>query len=237
MKKNNDVVLEVIDLTKHYDKSKRGINNLNFKVHKGELHAFIGENGAGKTTTIKSIIEAYVNYSGEVLIDGILNKDPESRAKLGYVPEKTNFPKDVSAYTYLKSLALLSNVEKSEIDKKIDFYLEKFSIKDLKHLKPYSFSSGQKKKVLLIQALIHNPDFIIMDEPTANLDPTARFEFFNLIKELKDEHKTIFISTHVLSEIDKYADSLTLIHKGEIKYTGKKYDNLEKIFYEKIISN
>lgn len=229
-------ILEIKHLNKLYD-NNRGIKDVNMVIKEGTFHAFIGENGAGKTTTIKSIIGSYINYDGEILINGISTKKPESKSNIGYVPEVTIFPKELTTYQYLKYLAQLNNVDKAKIDLKIDEMLNKFNIMDLKNKKPYSFSSGQKKKVLLIQALIHDPKLVILDEPSANLDPSARFELFSILSELRRENKTIIISTHVLSEVDKYADSLTLIHKGKILYNGQKTKNLEDFFYEKVIQN
>ncbi|SJZ41123.1 ABC transporter ATP-binding protein [Mycoplasmopsis verecunda] len=231
-------ILQVNNLSKHYvdKKETRGIFNLNFEVKKGSFHAFIGENGAGKTTTIKSIIGSYHNYDGEIVINEINAKNPESKAKLGYVPENAIFPKELTTWNYLYSLALLSGINKSQAKEKINNLLDKFEIQNLANSKPYTFSSGQKKKVLLIQALLNNPDLIILDEPAANLDPTARYQLFTLLKELHNEGKSIFISSHVLSEIDKYVDSYTLIHKGKIVDSGIKNKPLEEIFYEKVIN-
>lgn len=232
-------ILQIKNLSKIYrNKTKEsGIFNLNFNVEKGQFHAFIGENGAGKTTTIKSIVGAYYDYQGEILINNFTNRDYKSKQFLGYVPEHANFPKDISVYKYLYSLALLSNIDKNEIELKIDQLLKQFGIFELKHAKPFNFSSGQKKKILLIQALITNPELIILDEPAANLDPTARFNLFKLLKELNQNGTTIFISSHVLSELDQYVDSLTLIHQGQILYSGVKKESLESIFYEKVIKN
>ncbi|AWX69164.1 ABC transporter ATP-binding protein [[Mycoplasma] anseris] len=232
-----EVILKVSNLTKIYDKKNRGVFDISFEVKKNEFHAFIGENGAGKTTTIKSIIGAYTNFKGEILIENISNLEAKSKFKIGYVPENAVFPKELSAYEYLKSLALLSGVKKHLIKTKIEAMLEKFNILDLKNQKPYAFSSGQKKKILLIQALIHEPELIILDEPAANLDPTARYELFETLKELINEGKTIFISSHILSEIDQYTNALTIIHQGKILYTGKKTKSLNDIFYEKVIKN
>ncbi|VEU70783.1 ABC transporter ATP-binding protein [Mycoplasmopsis glycophila] len=235
-----NTILKIQNLSKIYTSNKKvktGIFDLNFEIQKGEFHAFIGENGAGKTTTIKSIVGAYQNFEGSILINNISNKLPESKKFLGYVPENANFPKDITVYNYLYSLALLNNLTKKEIDAKIDYFLKSFEIEDLKNLKPFNFSSGQKKKILLIQALMFEPEIIVLDEPAANLDPTARYNLFKLLKELNEKGTTIFISSHVLSEIDKYVDSLTLIHKGKIVYTGKKQESLENIFYEKVIKN
>ncbi|ENY69300.1 ABC transporter, ATP-binding protein [Metamycoplasma auris 15026] len=231
-------ILEVNNLKKLFGKTNRGVNQISFSVQDGDFHAFIGENGAGKTTTIKSIIGAYTNFEGNILINNIDIKNAQAKAIIGYIPEVADFPKELSVYEYLYNLAYLSNIKKEEIKEKIHKYLKLFNIENLIHDKPYNFSSGQKKKILLIQALIHNPRLLILDEPAANLDPTARYELFSLLKKLNLEQKiTIFISSHVLAEIDKYVNSVTLIHNGNILYNGKKNQSLEDLFYEKIIKN
>ncbi|AZZ65370.1 ABC transporter ATP-binding protein [Metamycoplasma phocicerebrale] len=229
-------ILEIINLKKIFPKTDRGIKGINFSVNKGDFHAFIGENGAGKTTTIKSIIGAYCRYDGSIIINNINVKNAEAKSIIGYVPEVAVFPKDFSVFDYLYNLSILSNIPKEEAKNKINEYLKKFGIFDLLKERPYTFSSGQKKKVLLIQALLHNPKLLILDEPAANLDPTARYELFSLLQKLNKEGITIVISSHVLSEIDKYVNSVTLIHNGNILYTGKKNKPLESLFYEKVIS-
>ncbi|WP_427902744.1 ABC transporter ATP-binding protein [Metamycoplasma alkalescens] len=233
-----DKILEVIDLKKIYKKSNRGVNGINLAIEQGDFHAFIGENGAGKTTTIKAIIGAYVDFKGEILINKINTKDAKSRSIIGYIPEVANFPKELSTFDYLYNLGILSNIKKKQLIEQINKYLKLFKIENLIHEKPYSFSSGQKKKILLIQALLHHPKLLILDEPAANLDPTARYELFALLQELNRKDKiTILISSHVLSEIDRYVNSVTLIHNGKILYTGKKNQSLEQLFYEKVISS
>lgn len=231
----NETVLEIQNFTRIYSKNGVGVKNLNFTVKSGSFHAFLGENGAGKTTTIKSIVGATYNFVGDILIKGINNKTSTSKSIIGYVPEKAQFPSELTTYEYLKSLALLNNLPKHQVEEKLSYLLNKFNIEELSNKKPSYFSSGQKKKVLLIQALIHDPELIILDEPAANLDPTARYELFKLLNSLKQEGKTIFISSHILAEIDPFVDSLTLLHKGELVYSGDKYKNLEEIYYEKII--
>ncbi|MBU4692269.1 ABC transporter ATP-binding protein [Mycoplasma zalophi] len=231
-------ILEINNLNKVFPKTNRGIKNISFSVESGDFHAFIGENGAGKTTTIKTIIGAFVNYEGEILINNINIKKAEAKSIIGYVPEVAIFPKELTVFNYLYNLLILSNVDKKEANERIDKYLKLFNIENLKNEKPYTFSTGQKKKVLLIQALLHNPKLLILDEPAANLDPTARFELFSLLKEINEKQKiTILISSHVLSEIDKYVNTITLIHNGQILYSGSKQESLEKLFYEKVISN
>lgn len=233
---NSQYILEVKDLTKIYKGSKAGVRNLTFNVKKGEIHAFIGENGSGKTTTIKTIINAYTGFSGKILIDGFDSKIPESKDKLGYVPEAAIFPVELTTFDYLYSLGRLSKLSKEQTISKIDELLKKMGILDLKNKKPAFFSSGQKKKVLLIQALMHNPELIILDEPTANLDPSARHEFYEILKSLHNEGKTIFLCSHILKEIDSYCDSLTLIHRGDLVYSGEKYDELEKIYTNHVLN-
>ncbi|MBN4083384.1 ABC transporter ATP-binding protein [Mycoplasma sp. CSL10137] len=231
-------ILEIKNLKKIFLKSNRGINEISFSIDAGAFHAFIGENGAGKTTTIKTIIGAYTNYQGNVLINNIDVKNAEAREILGYVPEVAVFPKELTVYNYLYNLSILSNIKKEVAKERIYHYLKFFNIENLINEKPYNFSSGQKKKVLLIQALLHNPKLLILDEPAANLDPSARFELFSLLKNINDKEKiTILISSHVLAEIDKYVDSVTLIHNGKILYSGHKKESLEALFYEKVISS
>ncbi|UZK64338.1 ABC transporter ATP-binding protein [Mycoplasma mycoides subsp. capri] len=232
----NDI-LKINHLTKIFTDTNRGVNDINMSVKSGSFHAFIGENGAGKTTTIKTIIGAFSKYEGEVLINNINIKKAQAKSYIGYVPEVAIFPKELTTIQYLTYLGFLSKLDKREVEHKIKEFLEMFNISNLINEKPYNFSSGQKKKILLIQALLHNPKLLILDEPAANLDPTARYELFSFLKKINEkENISILISSHNLSEIDKYVDSLTLIHKGKILYSGIKTKNLEDIFYEKVIA-
>ncbi|AIV03809.1 ABC transporter ATP-binding protein [Candidatus Malacoplasma girerdii] len=222
-------VLFVRNLTKYYRHKKIStIDNLTFNVYPGEFHAFIGANGAGKTTTIKSLITSYYNWSGTVLINGYKNTDEKAKAKIGYIPEKAVFPENLSTYEYLKWMVLLSGVDKAKAKQHIEEQLKSFGMWNMRKRSPNTFSSGQKKKILLIQTLIHDPDIIIMDEPVANLDPKARIDFFDQLIKLKAMKKSIFISSHVLAELDVYADSLTILDGGKIVYSGKKDTLLKK---------
>lgn len=237
---SDDVLLEVNDVVKRYSKkAKPAIDGISFKVRKGEFHAFVGANGAGKTTTIKSIVGAYAKFKGEIKICGIDNKSKFSRSKLGYIPEIARFPSRISAYKYLNSMAMLNGLSKEDANKFTNEMLDKFNMTGLKNSSPNKFSSGQKKKILLIQALSNDPDILIMDEPAANLDPRSRIEFFDILKELQQKGKAIFISSHILSELDIYADAITILDGGKIVYTGKRkketYNNNEYSY--KIVLN
>lgn len=234
---NGNVILEVKDLCKRYShNAPLTLNHLNFKVMKGEFHAFIGGNGAGKTTTIKSLVGAYKKFDGDVFINGINNKLPKSKEFLGYIPEVARFPTGMSTLSYLISMCQISGLKHKDalrysIQKINELNMDKFVKKS-----PNTFSSGQKKKILMAQALVHDPQLLIMDEPAANLDPVSRLEFFNSLKKLQQEGKAIFISSHILSELDKYADSCTVLDGGKIVFTGKVVDESKYTYLVKIDS-
>ena len=233
----NKPVLEVINLKKQYSKKKQpAINELNFKVYPGEFHAFVGANGAGKTTTIKCIIGSYRNFQGEVYISGINNKSLESRKKIGYIPENAIFPARISCYDYLIYMAKLNKIKTKDAVPFTESILKKFKMWDLRHQSPNNFSSGQKKKILLAQALSNNPNLLVMDEPTANLDPKARIDFFEILQDLINLNKSILISSHILSELDLHSNAVTILDNGKIAYSQKrdKYENNSMFFRIKI---
>ena len=201
-------------------KNKSILNNLSFEVPEKTITAFIGPNGAGKTTTIRTILNLFNYKSGSIKIDNLDSKDITSHYLIGYVPEKENFPK-IKVYRFLFELALLCKMDKVKIDNQIDYYLKLFGISDLKNSTLTKLSSGQKKKLLIIQAMIHEPKLIIMDEPTENLDPESREIFYNLVKQFHKDGATFLISTHNLDEINNYANHLVIINNGSIAYEGK----------------
>lgn len=213
--------LELIDFTKKYQgKKSPTISDANFSVTTGSFHGLIGANGSGKTTMIKSIIGAIVNYEGEIKIDGISNKELNAKSQIGYIPERANFPNGFTAKSYLYHMAKLAGIKKEEANKFVQETLKELNMQNLSKDKPDTFSSGQKKKILLAQALVHNPKILIMDEPAANLDPIARKSFFDSLMELKQKGITIFISSHILAELDQYVDSVTILDEGKVAYSG-----------------
>lgn len=220
-KANNDLAIQVIDFSKKYSgRGKYAVEKANFEVRKGEFHGFIGANGAGKTTTIKSLIGAYGRFEGQINIFGHKNNTLEAKAKIGYIPESAKFPKTLNTYQYIYYMANLGGLEMKEAKKFAKKALADVGLSNLAKKNPNTFSSGQKKKVLLAQALVNNPEILIMDEPAANLDPQARYDFFETLKKLKNEGKAIFISSHILSELGQYIDSLTILDGGKVVYTG-----------------
>lgn len=221
---NNTITpaIEVNNFGKIYSK-KDGyvVKDINIKIMPGEFHGFIGANGAGKTTTIKSLIGAYAKYEGGIKIFGYKNDSIEAKKRMGYIPENAAFPKELSALNYIKYMAHIEGKPLKEAKKYALSIIKQLGLEKLKNKNPNKFSSGQKKKVLLAQALIHNPEVLIMDEPAANLDPKARLDFFDKLRELQKEGKTVLIASHILSELDQFVDSVTILEGGKVAYSGK----------------
>lgn len=210
------------------------IKKISFDVPFNNFCAFIGPSGAGKTTVIKSILNLYSINSGNILLSNQNWKRIATHQIIGYVPEKENFPR-ITALTFLMQIAYIYNMDKIKAKNEIEKYAKIFSLFDDLNKKLTSMSSGQRKRVMIISALIHNPQILIMDEPTENLDPDNRKVFYDVLKKFISDGKTIFISTHNLDEIEKHIDYAIIISNGEIKYQGtvkKGYGELTKI-YEK----
>ncbi|MGX9358253.1 ABC transporter ATP-binding protein [Mycoplasma sp. 128] len=231
-------IIEVKSLSKSYDKQNYAIKELNFDILPGKFHVFIGSNGSGKTTTIKSIVGAYANYEGQILIGGLKNTQAEAKAKIAYMPENPNFPKELNLTKYIYSFGLLSGLSKNEAKKRAEEIIEKLNIKSFANKKPINFSSGEKRKALLAQCLISQPQLMIMDEPAANLDPESRRELFNILNGFVAQNRSIFISTHELHEVNRFTNYVTIIDKGNIVYSGdfNPLDDLEKFYFSQVES-
>lgn len=228
-------LVEISNLTKQYKGRKEpAIQNISFNIYPGDFHVFIGANGAGKTTTIKSIIGAYSSkkFNGEIKIGGYSNQTVEGKKLIGYIPEKAVFPKKMSTKDYLISLAMLSGYKMADAKKKIEEVLKAINMEQFANKCPNDFSSGQKKKILLAQCLLSNPQVLIMDEPAANLDPIAREELFETLLSLQKKGKAIFLSSHILDEVGKYATHVTILDGGKIVHDGDvdKKTNLTSLY-------
>ena len=218
----NEVAIGIKGLYKKYVGNKKySIKDLSFEVRKGQFHGFIGANGAGKTTTIKSIIGAYASYKGNISIFGFKHSTIEGKKKIGYIPEEAKFPSEFSTYGYIKHMCHIQGMSWKDSKNNALRIINDIGLKKFMRKNPNKLSSGQKKKVLLAQALVHDPEVLIMDEPAANLDPNTRKDFFDSLKVLKNQGKAIFISSHILSELDEYVDSATILDEGEVIFTGE----------------
>ncbi len=217
-------IVTIQGFTKKYKgRPNPAVDNVSFDIYPGDFHAFIGANGAGKTTTIKAIIGAYSKnkFTGKITIGGNDNQTVAAKRLVGYIPENANFPKKMNTKNYLISMAMLAGFSSSAAKKKCKEILENLKMTQFEKKRPATFSSGQKKKILLAQALLNDPQILVMDEPAANLDPLAREDLFETLLTLQKQGKAIFISSHILDEIDKYATCATILDGGKIVFNGK----------------
>ncbi|ADE19939.1 ABC transporter ATP-binding protein [Mycoplasma crocodyli] len=212
-------IIEFKNVTKKFG-SKIALDNISFTVFKGQFHGFIGANGAGKTTSFRCLFDFYPDTKGEIFINGINSTDPKSKQKIGYIPEDSTFPKKLNVRDYLNFFCELSGKTKEESKTLVQNLMDKYEFaKELQTKNGNKLSSGEKKKVLLMQALISDPEILVLDEPAANLDPKIRIQLYEILKKLQKEGKTIFISSHILAELEQYIDSYTVIEKGKVYET------------------
>ncbi len=200
------------------------VDDLSFGVNRGKIHGFVGPNGAGKTTTIKALIGAFRKSSGHMYIEGKVAGSNAAKRAIGYIPERASFPPHLTCMEYLMTMGTLSGFSLRKSKKEAIRILNELELMKHQHRKPIEFSSGMKKKILIAQAMMLDPTALIMDEPAANLDPSARKELFDKIKEFKAQGKTILLSSHILSELQDIVDEVTFIVQGKIKFTGKMTD-------------
>lgn len=209
-------MIEVRNLSKSYG-DRPAISNLNFSVKKGEVVGFLGPNGAGKSTTMKIITGSMAPSSGEVRVDGFdVFEDPlEVKRRIGYLPETPPVYFDMFVEDFLHYVAKLKRVEGSKRAAMVKAALEKAQLVDVKGRLIANLSKGYKQRVGLAQALVSDPDVLILDEPTVGLDPKQVAEIRNLIMQLRGQH-TIILSTHILPEVQASCDKVIIINRGHI---------------------
>ncbi|MZG54517.1 MAG: ATP-binding cassette domain-containing protein [Nitrospinae bacterium] len=209
-------MIEVENLTRYYG-SRRAINNISFQIEKGEVVGFLGPNGAGKSTTMNIISCILPASSGSAKIKGFdtFEQSLEIRRIIGYLPETPPLYPDMIVRDYLKFAAGVRGVEARNISPSIDRVIEKCSLKDVGHRIIGRLSKGYQQRVGLAQAMVHNPEILILDEPTIGLDPIQIIEIRKLIQELAAEH-TIILSSHILPEITQICKRVIIINEGEI---------------------
>ncbi len=204
-------VIETKKLTKFYGKIK-GVEDLTFNVKKGEIFGFLGPNGAGKTTTIRTLLGYLNKTSGEAYIFGkdIENNIVEIKQEVGYIPGDLNIYGHMTGKQFLDYFSSLRNRDMSLLDE----MLEIFELPLDRKVKGYS--KGMKQKLGIIQAFMDDPEMVIMDEPTSGLDPLLQQKFYEFLLKQKKKGKTIFFSSHVLSEVDKICDRVGIIRDGKL---------------------
>jgi len=218
--------LEIQGLTKDYavgfwkKTSRTALKRLHLNVSQGETFGFLGPNGAGKTTTLKLLMGIIFPTSGTATILGRDIGDPEVKRKVGFLPEQPYFYDYLSAPELLDYYARLSGVPVDVRRKRIGELLERVGLGDVGNKQLRKFSKGMLQRVGIAQAIIHDPEIVFLDEPMSGLDPVGRRDVRELIQHLKDQGKTIFFSTHILSDAEALCDRVGIIHKGELRGVG-----------------
>lgn len=218
--------LEILGLAKSYPTGfwrktlKPALKPLQLTVNEGETFGFLGPNGAGKTTTLKLLMGIIFPTSGTAKVLGRDFRDPEVKREIGFLPEQPYFYDYLSAPELLDYYAQLSGVPEDERRKRIPALLERVGLEDAGNKQLRKFSKGMLQRVGIAQAIVHDPKLIFFDEPMSGLDPIGRREVRELLQSLKDEGKTIFLTTHILSDAESLCDRVAIIHKGELRGTG-----------------
>ena len=212
--------IQVSNLTKKYG-SQRAVDNISFEVKTGEILGFLGPNGAGKTTTMKILTCFMAPSDGNVKIgEYSIHEDAEQiKKKIGYLPEHNPLYLDMQMIDYLQFVAHLHGLSKDKIEKRVAEMVAVCGLNVEKHKKIGELSKGYRQRVGLAQALIHDPEILILDEPTTGLDPNQIVEIRKLIREIGKE-KTVILSTHILPEVEATCDRILIINNGKIVADG-----------------
>lgn len=212
-------VIEIQNLTKCYG-AKKALDDISFSVKRGEIMGFLGPNGAGKSTTMNIITGYIAASSGRVSVEGMdtMENPMETKKKIGYLPEIPPLYADMTVLEYLTFVYELKGVKENR-DAHLSKVMEKVCIFDVRNRMIHNLSKGYKQRVGLAQALIGDPEVLILDEPTVGLDPRQIMEIRDVISELGRE-RTVILSTHILQEVMAVCDSYTIIHRGKIVASG-----------------
>ncbi len=211
-------VLEVKNLCKTFG-SIKAVDNVTFNVAEGSVFGLIGRNGAGKTTTLRMMMNIYTPDSGEILLHG-KHIDNEFKKKVGYLPEERGLYKKMTVMDTLLFFADVKGKKGNDIKRKADEYLEKFELADRKTTKIQDLSKGNQQKIQFIATILHDPDFLVLDEPFSGLDPINTDLLRQIIIELRDRGKVIIFSTHLMDFAEKMCDYITMIDEGKIILDG-----------------
>ncbi|MCF6242714.1 MAG: ATP-binding cassette domain-containing protein [Bacteroidales bacterium] len=213
-----DIVVD--NITKMYG-SQKAVDNLSFTVKTGEILGFLGPNGAGKTTTMKAITGYLTPNKGDIKVGrySVANNAEEAKKQIGYLPEHNPLYTDMPVIDYLKFMGELQEVPKNKINQRVKEIIQTVGLDKEKHKKISELSKGYRQRVGLAQALIHDPQVLIFDEPTTGLDPNQIIEIRELIKKIGKE-KTVILSSHILAEVEATCDRVLIINEGKIVADG-----------------
>jgi ABC-2 type transport system ATP-binding protein len=222
--------IDILGLEKTYSvgfwrkKPKCALRPLHLRVEEGEIFGFLGPNGAGKTTTLKMLMGLVYPTSGSARILDMEINDPRMKAQIGFLPEQPYFYDYLTAGELLDYYGQLSGVAPKERSRKVHEVLERVGLADVIRVQLRKFSKGMLQRVGIAQAILHDPRIVFFDEPMSGLDPMGRREVRDLMEQLKHEGKTVFFSTHILSDAEALCDRVAIIHLGELRSVGAVVD-------------
>lgn len=218
--------IAVEQVTKVYEprwpwhRSSTVLSDVSFSVSKGEIFGFLGHNGAGKTTTMKILLGLLRPTSGRIEVLGAPAGDVVTHSKLGYLPESPYFYDYLTAEEFLAFYGKLAGMSQNAIHGRIPSLLEQVGLHDARHRQLRKFSKGMLQRIGLAQALIQDPELVVLDEPMSGLDPMGRKEVRDLILTLREQGKTVFFSTHILSDVEMICDRVGILAKGKMLALG-----------------
>jgi ABC-2 type transport system ATP-binding protein len=230
------VLISANQLTRYYGKHC-AVNQVNFSLAKGQILGFLGANGAGKTTTLQMLCGNLAPSSGEIIVNGfdMLTQPKLAKRSMGYVPDTPPLYKELSVNEFLRYCAQLHGVPKTDITAAVQLAEQRCGLTEVANRLIGNLSKGFQQRVGIAQAIVHNPDVIVLDEPTVGLDPLQIIEIRRLIRELGQAHGVIF-STHILSEVQEVCTDVMIIQQGQIVLNTRTQDlatseqSLEAIF-------
>ncbi|HEY4053996.1 MAG TPA: ABC transporter ATP-binding protein [Terriglobales bacterium] len=218
--------IEILGLEKIYSvgfwrkRPKRALHPLHLAIEDGEIFGFLGPNGAGKTTTLKMLMGLVFPSGGSARILGMELDDPRMKAQIGFLPEQPYFYDYLTAKELLTYYGQLSGVDSRELSRKVISILERVGLRDATNVQLRKFSKGMLQRAGIAQAILHDPKVVFLDEPMSGLDPMGRREVRSLIEQLKAEGKTVFFSTHILSDAEALCDRVAVINLGQLRGVG-----------------
>ncbi len=235
-------LIETRDLVKRYG-TKAAVDDISFSVQGGEIFGFLGPNGAGKTTTIKMLVGLLRPTSGVVKVAGydVQTQPLQAKAAAGYVPDEPNLYPKLSARELLRFVGDLYNMERGQVEHRTDELLRLFDLKDAGDDLIESYSHGMRQKTALAAALLHDPDVLVLDEPTVGLDPKSARLIKDILRQLADRGSAVFLSTHILEIAERMCDRIGIINQGklaaigtmgELRSLGRGATNLEDVFLQ-----
>jgi ABC-2 type transport system ATP-binding protein len=226
----SEPMIKLENVTKYY-KTFPAVNNISFEIGKGEVFGFIGPNGAGKTTTIKMLASLMLPSEGKLTVGGydVVTEPYEVRRIIGYMPDSFGVYEDLLAWEYLDYFAALYHLNPAQRKRAIDDVLELTDLTIKRNAQVMSLSRGMKQRLCLAKTLLHDPAVLLLDEPASGLDPHARIEIRELIRELCRMGKTVLVSSHILTELADFCTSIGIIEAGQILAAGRIDDITAKL--------